>query len=104
MSLLPPAINTSASIINEDNDLDMHDGTSPTAISPHDPDGYYPNRSPSLPNEQQENSPNSPKQENEPQEKARKFVCQYCARRFLRAEHLRRHEITRKLPGHSIVG
>ena len=72
----------------------MHDNTSPSTISPNNQDGYYTLPTPSPPTEdQQDESPNSLDQG--PEKKARKFVCQYCARKFLRAEHLRRHEITR---------
>ena len=75
----------------------MSANTSPLTISPNNQDSYYTLATPSPPNEdQQDESPNSLEQG--PDKKARKFVCQYCARKFLRAEHLRRHEITRTFP------
>ena len=73
------------------------DGTSPPTISPHHQDGHTP-PSPSLPNtDQQGESTNSVNQSRDPNKRTRRFVCQRCGRKFLRAEHLRRHEITRTL-------
>src|SRR5271170_2858028 len=91
MSLLPGPV---TQVLQSNGTHSMHDNTSPSTISPSNQDGYYTLPTPSPPTEdQQDESPNSLDQG--PEKKARKFVCQYCARKFLRAEHLRRHEITR---------
>ena len=96
MSLLAtPATNPYAST--------MHNRTSPTTISPNQQDGYYSHPTPSPQNtDGQDESPQSVGQDGDAKAKTRKFVCQYCSRKFLRAEHLRRHEITRKLSSQSI--
>jgi uncharacterized Zn-finger protein len=73
----------------------MHDRISPSTYSPHQQDGYYNPSPPSPVTDQQGESPGSVGQSSDPARKSRKFICQYCQRKFLRAEHLRRHEITR---------
>ena len=76
----------------------MLNGTSPSTISPHHQDAYYTHPTPSSPNTgQQDESPNRVVRSRNPNKKTRKFGCQCCGRKFLRAEHLRRHEITRIL-------
>ena len=73
----------------------MLDGTSTSIIPPYHQDDYY--TRPSLSPDQQEQSRNKVDQSNDANKKTRKFLCQHCGRKFLRAEHLRRHEITRTL-------
>ena len=89
MAMLPAPVND---VLHANNH--MLDGTSPSTISPHHQDDCYTHPSPSPPNTDQ---PNSVDQGNNPNTKTRKFGCQHCGRKFLRAEHLRRHEITRTL-------
>jgi hypothetical protein len=91
MSLLSAAVNTPL--------LPMLDRASTSSILAQHDDGYY-RTSESPPNtDGPDESPNSLEHSNEGSQKVRKFICKYCARKFLRAEHLRRHEITRtRLP------
>ena len=91
MSLLPAQVQQHISANHS-----MHSSTSPSTFSPHQQDSYYTNPTPPSPvTDQQGESPGSVGQSSDPSKKNRKFVCQYCQRKFLRAEHLRRHEITR---------
>lgn len=93
MSLLPAPVNQALRKKHS-----ILDGTSPSTISPLNQDGYHTRPSPSpLNTDDQDVSSNSVDQVNDTNKKTRKFVCQYCGRKFLRAEHLRRHEITRNL-------
>jgi|SRR5579862_1534514 len=93
MSLLPLPV----SQVSRPNNHLMNDNSSPSTISPHQPDGFYAQPSPPSPNtDQQDDSPGSAAGSvGRLEKKYRKFSCQYCGRKFLRAEHLRRHEITR---------
>ena len=91
MSLIPGLVNQ---VLQSNGTYSMHDNTSLETISPNNQVGYYTPPFPSPLNEnQRDESSNNVGQG--PAKMARKFVCQYCARKFLRAEHLRRHEITR---------
>lgn len=89
MAMLPTPVSPLPHVNN-----DMLDETSSSIILPHHQDGY--NSSPSPPNtDQRDQNTNNVDQSNYPNKKTRKFVCQYCGRKFLRGEHLRRHETTR---------
>jgi hypothetical protein len=90
MTMLPAPVNH---VLDANNHI--LDGT-PSTVSPHHLDSRYTHPTPSLPNtDEQDESRNSVNQRND--KRTRRFVCQHCGRKFLRAEHLRRHEITRTL-------